>query len=73
MPLIDLRHALDNLQNSGIRQDGVHPTVYRHKPGKLDEDGLQCGYNVRNYVSLKMLRQVVEILVTEFRPPKGRR
>ena len=26
--------------------------------GKLDADGLRCGYNVRNYVTLRMLREI---------------
>jgi len=75
LPLIDLRWALEGLINHGIRSDGVHLTVYRHHPGKLDADGLQCGYNVRSYVSLRMLQQVVAAVAAELRasPPKGSR
>jgi hypothetical protein len=58
LPLIDLRHAFDALLNRGIGPDGVHPTAHRQGAGKLDEAGLRCGYNVRNYVTLRMLREV---------------
>lgn len=55
LPLIDLRWALDALPNHGIGPDGVHPNAYRGGSAILDERGLQCGYNVRNYVTLRML------------------
>ena len=61
LPLIDLRYAMDGLVNHGLGRDGVHPTGYRGGAGKLTEDGLQCGYNVRNFVTLLMLKQVKEL------------
>lgn len=61
LPLVDLRYAMDGLVNHGLGRDGVHPTGYRGGAGKLTEDGLQCGYNVRNFVTLLMLKQVKEL------------
>lgn len=55
LPLVDLRWALDATLNHGIGPDGVHPNAYRDGSAILDEHGLQCGYNVRNYVTLRML------------------
>ena len=55
LPLIDLRWALDAIPNHGIGTDGVHPNAFRSGSAILDEQGLQCGYNVRNYVTLRML------------------
>jgi len=58
LPLIDLRHALDAAEGHGISSDGIHPSSYHLGAGILDERGLRCGYNVRNYVTMKMLAQV---------------
>lgn len=58
LPLLDLRHAFDALLNHGIGPDGVHPNAHKAGAGKLDDEGLRCGYNVRNYVTLRMLRQI---------------
>jgi hypothetical protein len=60
LPLIDLRWALDPLLDHGIGPDGVHMS---HHPGGgavLDASGLQCGYNVRNLVTLRELALVVD-------------
>jgi hypothetical protein len=65
LPLIDYRHALDALPNFGLGSDGVHPTSFRHGSGKLTPDGLQCGYNVRNFVTLVMLKRVKELAFAE--------
>ena len=62
LPLVDLRHALDALVNFGIGADGVHMTSYVRGNAVLDRDGLQCGYNVRSYVTLAMLRELAELL-----------
>ncbi len=62
LPLIDLRHAFDALLNHGIGPDGVHPNAHPRGAGRLDAEGLRCGYNVRNYVTLRMLKQVLEAL-----------
>ncbi|MBW2456837.1 MAG: SGNH/GDSL hydrolase family protein [Deltaproteobacteria bacterium] len=63
LPLIDLRHALDATVNHGLGRDGVHPSAYQGGSAKLTDRGLQCGYNVRNYVTLKMLKQVKEAVL----------
>ncbi len=63
LPLIDLRHALDATVNHGLGHDGVHPAAYQGGSAKLTDRGLQCGYNVRNYVTLKMLKQVKETVL----------
>ena len=63
LPLIDYRHALDALVNHGVGWDGVHPTAFEDGAGKLTSDGLECGYNVRNYVTLRMLKQVKEAVL----------
>jgi lysophospholipase L1-like esterase len=60
LPLIDYRHALDALVNRGVGWDGVHPTAFTEGAGKLTSDGLECGFNVRNYVTLRMLKQIKE-------------
>jgi hypothetical protein len=67
LPLIDYRYALDPLLDHGVGHDGVHPSVYAKGGGFLDENGLQCGFNVRNLVTLRMLRDVY-VAVTTPRP-----
>lgn len=62
LPLIDLRHALDATLNSGIGPDGVHPHAHPRSAGDLSPEGLRCGYNVRNYVTLRMLARVVDAM-----------
>jgi hypothetical protein len=62
LPLIDLRYAMDGLVNFGIEADGSHPNGYVPGSARLDADGLQCGFNVRNYVTLRMLKQIKEHL-----------
>jgi hypothetical protein len=62
LPLVDLRWALDAVLNHGIGPDGVHPNAHRGGAGRLDSRGLQCGYNVRNYVTLRMLARVWPLL-----------
>jgi hypothetical protein len=58
LPLIDFHYALDPLLDHGVGKDGVHPSRYFKGGGSLDENGLGCGYNVRNFVTLRMLEQV---------------
>jgi hypothetical protein len=61
LPLIDFRYAIDPLLNHGVAGDGVHPTVYSPiGGGMLDENGLQCGFNVRNAVTLRMLKMLYD-------------
>ncbi|MGH7296009.1 MAG: GDSL-type esterase/lipase family protein, partial [Polyangiaceae bacterium] len=60
LPLVDLRWSLDPLLDHGIGPDGVHPSVDPRGGGVLDSPGLQCGYNVRNLVTLKELGRVAE-------------
>ena len=58
LPLIDLRWALDPLLDHGVGKDGVHPSRFYKGGGLLDDDGLQCGYNAKNLVTLRMLADV---------------
>ena len=60
LPLIDLRWALDPLLNHGVGPDGVHLTIHPSSGAVLDDSGLQCGYNVRNLVTLRELALVVD-------------
>jgi hypothetical protein len=64
LPLIDFHYALDPLFDHGVGKDGVHPSRYFKGGGTLDEHGLACGYNVRNLVTLRMLAQVREAVLT---------
>jgi hypothetical protein len=68
LPLVDLRHAFDALRNHGIGPDGVHPNAHRRGAGALDEEALACGYNTRNYVTLRMLA-LLHPLVTSAATP----
>jgi hypothetical protein len=64
LPLIDYRYAIDPLLDHGVGGDGVHPTVYSPLGGgMLDQTGLQCGYNVRNLVTLRMLKLVHDVVL----------
>ena len=68
LPLIDLRAAMDTAFNRGLGHDGVHPSLYVEGSGVLTARGLQCGHNVRNYVTLRMLQQVVAALRSSWLP-----
>ena len=60
LPLIDLRWALDPLLDHGVGPDGVHLSVHPAGGGVLDASGRECGYNVRNLVTLRELGRVVD-------------
>jgi hypothetical protein len=60
LPLVDLRWALDPLVNHGVGPDGVHLSYHPESGGRLDDEGLQCGTNVRNLVTLRELARVVD-------------
>ncbi len=60
LPFIDLRHALDAATNHGLGPDGVHLSSFQQGSGTLDERGLDCGYNIRSFVTLLALKRVVE-------------
>ncbi len=62
LPLIDLRHALDASTNHGLGPDAVHLSAHRGGAGLLTNDGLDCGYNVRNLATLLALRRVLPIV-----------
>lgn len=62
LPLVDLRYAFDGLRSRGLFADGVHPSSFPGGSGVLTEEALGCGYNARNYLTLRMLRQVKEAL-----------
>jgi hypothetical protein len=68
LPLVDLRWSLDDLVNHGVGGDGVHLSSHPSGGGVLDASGLGCGYNVRNVVTLRMLKMLYEVL----RPPQER-
>jgi hypothetical protein len=71
LPLIDLRWALDPLLDHGVGPDGVHLSVHPSGGAVLDDAGLQCGYNVRNLVTLRELARVVDAAdaATPLTPP----
>lgn len=60
LPLVDLRWALDPLLDHGVGPDGVHLSIHPSGGAVLDDSGLQCGYNVRNLVTLRELALVVD-------------
>jgi hypothetical protein len=60
LPLVDLRWSLDPLLDHGVGPDGVHLSVHPGGGGVLDAAGLECGYNVRNLVTLRELGRVVD-------------
>lgn len=62
VPLIDLRHALEGASNHGLGEDSVHLSTFKEGADVLDERGLDCGNNVRNYVTLMGLARVVRTL-----------
>lgn len=64
LPLLDLRWALDAADLRGLSSDGIHPSSFAEGSGVLDERGLRCGYNVRNYVTLRMLGQLSSIVAS---------
>jgi lysophospholipase L1-like esterase len=70
LPLIDYRFALDPLLDHGVAADGVHPSLYYRGGGVLDENGLQCGFNVRNFVTLRMLKLVVDAVANPPTTPR---
>ncbi len=65
LPLIDLRHAMDDLLHHGLGPDGVHPHVHPRGGAVLTAEGLSCGYNVRNAVTLMALARVVGALIED--------
>ena len=65
LPLIDVRHAMDTAVNLGLGSDGVHPSYYAPGAGMLDARALRCGYNVRNFVTMKMLADIVDLVFGE--------
>jgi len=62
-PFIDLRHALDRATNFGLGPDAVHLSTFQEGAGVLDERGLDCGNNIRNFVTLLALKRVREALL----------
>jgi hypothetical protein len=65
LPLIDLRWSLEPLIDHGVGPDGIHLSAHREGGGVLDTAGLQCGYNVRNLVTLRELALVVDAVSTD--------
>jgi hypothetical protein len=75
LPFVDLRHALDDATHRGLGPDGVHLSAHRRGAGWLTDEGLDCGYNIRNFVTLLAVRRVLEALaehgVIRLEPPPG--
>ncbi|HHH30368.1 MAG TPA: SGNH/GDSL hydrolase family protein [Polyangiaceae bacterium] len=65
LPLIDVRHAMDTAINLGLGSDGVHPSYFARGAGVLDARALRCGYNVRNFVTMKMLAEIVDLVFSK--------
>ena len=63
LPFVDVRYALETATNHGLGPDGVHPNVFHLGGGQLTREGLDCGHNRRNAVTLLELRRVVDALV----------
>jgi hypothetical protein len=63
LPLIDVRDALDAADALGLGKDGVHPSFYADAASSLEAPALACGYNIRNYVTLRMLKQLKEAVL----------
>lgn len=65
LPLVDVRHALDDLPHHGLGADGMHPNVHPKGSAMLNGEGLACGYNVRNVVTLQGLARVIAVLMED--------
>src|SRR5690606_37897299 len=63
LPLLDLRWAFAAADLRGLSADGIHPSTHRDGGGALDGHSLRCGYNLRNYLTLRLLR-ILDPLVT---------
>ncbi|MFO0619614.1 MAG: SGNH/GDSL hydrolase family protein [Polyangiaceae bacterium] len=64
LPFVDFRYALDEATAHGLGPDAVHPSINgKAGGGRLDELGLDCGFNIRSLVTLLELRNVVNALV----------
>jgi hypothetical protein len=66
LPFIDLRHALDGSTNFGLGPDAVHLSSHRQGAALFTKEGLDCGYNVRNFVTLLALARVVPHLAAVY-------
>ncbi len=62
LPFIDLRHALDGATGYGLGPDSVHLSTFKQGADVLDPSGLDCGNNIRNYVTLLGLARVLRAL-----------
>ncbi len=61
-PLIDLHAALESLPKHGLSGDGIHPSTYQGPRGRdacdFSQQGLQFGYNLRNWLTLQELARL---------------
>lgn len=62
VPFVDLRHALEGAMNYGLGEDSVHLSTFKEGAAVLDQQGLDCGNNIRNYVTLIGLARVVKTI-----------
>ena len=69
LPLIDLRHGLDMLPYHGLGPDAVHPTSHPRGSMWLNKRTLRCGYNLRNYLTLRMLKHIKEQILDPLDQP----
>ncbi len=65
IPFIDLHLAFEGLPRYGLARDGIHPN--RHSDGacRLDEEGLNYGYNLRNLIVLEALQRAWQAIFSE--------
>ena len=63
MARIDAYRSVFN--HAKLIADGMHPNVHPRGGAVLTAEGLACGYNVRNAVTLEGLARVIAVLVED--------
>ncbi len=63
VPLIDWWLALDALPHKGLSADGIHVEPHPDGACRLDAEGLEHGYNVRNLLALEALERARQLVV----------
>lgn len=73
VPLVDLQRELLPLPSHGIGGDGVHLNTYNPAAGyracNFGVDGLQYGYNMRNWITINALDRVKRVVVDSTAAP----
>jgi len=63
LPFVDLRYAVDGATGHGLGPDATHLSADGRRGGVyLDAKGLDCGYTIREAVTLMVLRDIVALL-----------